>query len=139
MQFRLLTLGIGTETEVAYLRDFEPRVAKVALAPAPEDPPRELLTVTARSVLNGLSVANANPALIAELGLPFETTGVVVTGVEGVATRSRLRVGDVLVRINGAQIGRSGDVDAIAAARVARFEIEFERGGQRGVIRLSNR
>ena len=139
MQFRLLTLGVGVATEVEFLRDFTAQTVSVSLAPAPENPPRDVLRIEARSILNGLTAANANPGLVTELGLPFETTGVIVLSVEGVAARTRLRPGDILRRINGVDLTDTGVLRSAAEAQVNRYEIEFERGGQRGVIRLRNR
>lgn len=139
MQFRLLTLGIGATTEVRFLRDFTESAVQVALAPAPEDPPRDMFRIQTRSILNGLTVANANPGLVTELGLPFETTGVIVVEVEGVAQRTRLRPGDILRRINGVELASTDALRRVAAARASGYEIEFERAGQRGVMRLRNR
>jgi len=139
MRFRLLTLGVGVETRVGYLRDFEPQQAMVQLVSAPEDPPRDRLRIEERNILNGLVVANANPAVIAELGLPFEARGVVVLGVEGAARRTRLQRGDMLRRINGVALDEVADLRALAAEPARGYEIEFQRGGQRGVIRLRNR
>ncbi|MDJ0826822.1 MAG: trypsin-like peptidase domain-containing protein [Rhodobacter sp.] len=138
MLFRLLTLGIGAETEVGFLRDGDPLTATVELAAAPDDPPRRELRIQARSILNGLSAANVNPAVIQELRLPLGAEGVVVTGVEDIAIRTRLRPGDLLRRINGQRIANTDDLRRIAQARVAGYEIEFERGGQRGIVRLRN-
>ncbi|KMW56739.1 Periplasmic serine protease, DO/DeqQ family [Candidatus Rhodobacter oscarellae] len=139
MLFRLMTMGVGGTTEVGYLHDFEPETSEVALITAPEDPPREPITVTSQSVLRGLSVANLNPALISEMGLGFEAKGVVVVGVDGEARRARLRKGDILRAVNGEAIERSTDLSRITRARPRVLEITFERGGQRGVLRLRNR
>jgi S1-C subfamily serine protease len=139
MQFRLLTLGVGAETEVTYLHDFEERTARVRLEVAPEVPARQEVVVEARSILNGLRVANLNPALVTELGLPFETAGVVVLGTEGPARRTQLRPGDILRRINGLEVESSTDLPALARLRAQTLEIEFERNGQRARLRLRNR
>jgi Do/DeqQ family serine protease len=138
MLFRLLTLGVGATARVTYLREAAEKTALVALATAPEQPARDTLRITARSILNGLEVSNINPAVIEELGLPFGTTGVVVIGVKDVSVRTRLRPGDVLRRINGVDIATPGDLDRIAQARASGYEIEIERGGQRAVVRLRN-
>ena len=139
MLFRLLTLGIGAQPKVSYLHDGAPREAIVILIAAPDSPDRAALTVETRNILNGLSVANANPAVIAEMGLPLEISGVVVTGVEGVALRTRLQPGDILRRINGQQIRDTADLDRISRLQANRYEIGFERGGQRVSVRLRNR
>lgn len=138
MLFRLLTLGIGTETQVDYLRDGQGRTASVTLTSAPDDPPRAEIRIRARSILNGLSVANVNPAVIQDLRLPLEAQGVAVTDVDDISIRTRLRRGDLIRRINGQIVASTADVERAARARVAGYEIEFERGGQRGIVRLRN-
>ncbi len=139
MLFRLLTLGVGVEAEVSYLRDNAERLATVALEPAPETPPRDPVRIEARSVLNGLTAANVNPALISELGLPFDAAGVAVLEVEGAAQRTRLRPGDILHRINGVPIGDTDDLRRVLGTQARGYEIEFERDGRRAVVRLLNR
>ena len=138
MLFRLLTLGIGTETQVDYLRDGQGRTASVTLTSAPDDPPRAEIRIRARSILNGLSVANVNPAVIQDLRLPLEAQGVAVTDVDDISIRTRLRRGDLIRRINGQIVASTADVERAARARVAGYEIEVERGGQRGRVRLRN-
>jgi len=138
MLFRLLTLGIGGDTETSYLHDFKPQTTRISLIAAPETPPRDEVTIATRSILNGLTAANANPALITELGLPFETTGVLVLSVEGTARRTQLRPGDILRRINGQELHSTADLQGVASSRAKRLDIEFQRGAQRGVIRLRN-
>ncbi len=139
MLFRLLALGIDTEAKVTFRSDGAEREATFTLALPPEDPPRDVTRINARSVLNGLTVARANPALVSEMDLPFETTGVVVMRVEGLALRSRLRPGDVVRRVNGVVIDHPSDLAELAQERVNGYEIEFLRGGQRILLRLRNR
>ncbi len=138
MLFRLLTLGVGTSAEVTYLRDATEHRSSFALAPAPENPPRDPIRVEAQTALDGLSAANVNPALIVEFGLPLNGEGVVVTAVEGPAYRTRLRPGDLIRSINGSWISDTGDLRRIARTRAPGYAIEFERNGQRGIIRLRN-
>ena len=138
MLFRLQTLGVGHETDVTYLREFAPQHTVVTMITAPESPARDTLRIEARNVLNGLTVANANPALISELGLPFDTQGVVVLGVEGAALNTRLHPGDMLRAINGEDLQDMDDLRRLADVRTRRIKITFQRGGQRGTIQLRN-
>ena len=92
-----------------------------------------------RGVLDGLQAANVNPAVIEEFGLPFGTTGIVVTAVEGASINTRLAPGDILHRINGQQLRNTDDLKRSLRGRVPGWEIEFERRNQRAVIRLRNR
>ncbi len=139
MLFRLMTLGIGAEADVTYLRDGVEQRALVLLEPAPEEPPRDTLRIRMRGVLDALELANANPALLEEMRLPSGIEGVVVTAVEGASVRTRLQPGDVLLRINGRALRRTADLARVLDARAPVWEIEFERGGQRAAIRLRNR
>ncbi len=139
MLFRLLTLGVGSVAEVTYLRDTTETTVSVALDIAPEDPPRDELTVTTGGILEGLSIANLNPALVTELGMNFDATGVVVTGLDGVSRRSQLRRGDILLSVNNQDIDHPRTLDDILRQRPNAVSITFERGGSRGVIRLRNR
>jgi len=139
LRYRMLTHGIGGTAEVAYLRDGRARRARVAMAPVPEIPPRDVTRIETRNVLNGLSVANINPAVIEEFGLPFAAEGVVIAGVEGPARRTRLRPGDVIRAVNGQRVTRAAEMARLARARVQGWEIVFERAGQRAIIRLANR
>lgn len=138
MLFRLLARGVGTSADVVYLRDATEHRARVLLAPAPEVPPRNSFRIAAQTVLDGLSIANVNPALIEEFGLPLDAEGVVVIAIEELPHRTRLRPGDVILSINGTRIFDTADLRSIARSRASRLAIEFERGGQRGIIRLRN-
>ena len=138
MLFRLLTLGVEHETGVSYLRDGVLKQTSVTLSTAPDVPARNTLRIETRSIFNGLTIANTNPALIQELGLSLDTQGVVVLSVEGIATRSMLRPGDILRRVNRVEINDTAVLRDLSQARVAGFEIEFERAGQRALIRLRN-
>ena len=138
MLFRLLTLGVGAQASVKYLHKLSEQETSVTLITAPETPPRAPITLTGRTILSGLTAATLNPALITELGLPFDASGVVVTALDGTARRTQLRPGDILRAINGREIKRSTDLVQFQSTRDRRIEIVFERGGQRGVLRYRN-
>ena len=139
LRFRMMALGIDETAEVTFLRDTVERTTTVALITAPEAPPRNPIRIDDLNALNGLTAINANPAVVTEFSLPFNTSGVVVTEVKGSATRTRLRSGDVLRRINGVFIADTDDLRRVAAMHARGYEIEFQRGGKRGVVKLSNR
>lgn len=137
--FRLMTLGTGRSVRLDYLRNGRSAQAEIALDPPPEDPPREPVTVAAPTSLGGLTVVNANPAVIDEMDLPAGTTGVVVVAVEGHARRTGLQPGDVILAINGMTITSTRDVAALGRSRPPGWEILFERNGRRSVIRIRDR
>ncbi len=139
MDFRMMALGIDETAEVTYLRDSRELTATIILAPAPETPPRDLVRIENRSSFNGLTAININPAVVEEFDLPLESEGIVVVEVVGAATRTGLRQGDVLRRINGVLMSSTDDLRHVADGPTGSYEIDFQRGGRRGVIRFNGR
>lgn len=129
--FRMSAAGIGAELPVEFLRDDRASTVTVTLIAPPDDPPREALTITGDTLFRGLSVARVNPAVQAELDLPNTAEGVVVTGVQGVATRTGVQPGDILLAINGQRIDRTTDVLAATSTPDRRWRLDILRGGQR--------
>ena len=130
IMFRLASLGLGAETQIDWLRDGKPMSAKVTLAVAPDSPDRQSVTITDDVALNGLSVARINPAVTAELDLPLNATGIVVTDAQGIAARAGFQRGDVIVAINGMAIGATADVATAANEAVRVWSIDLIRAGQ---------
>lgn len=134
LEFRLAVLGTSAEVPLTYDRDGSLQEARVTLAPPPEDPPRQALTVTDDVVLRGASLARINPAVQVEMDLPPDAKGVVVTAVQDWAARIGLAPGDVILRINGETVGTPQDATRLAAQRANRWQIDILRQGQ--VMRL---
>jgi S1-C subfamily serine protease len=134
LAFRLSALGLGAGAEIAYLRDGDPATARVLLAPAPEDPPRDERRIGADVALRGLAVARVNPAVIEELGLAESATGVVVLEVADRSARTGLLPGDILLAINGRRITTTEAVERAAVDRTRFWQIDVQRGEQ--VLRL---
>ena len=81
-------------------------------------------------------MARINPAVIAEMNLPIEAEGVVVTQLEGPAARSGLRPGDIIETLNDVQIT---DPDSFAQALQASgrwYAFGLIRDGRRAGLRL---
>ncbi|MEM6905567.1 MAG: trypsin-like peptidase domain-containing protein, partial [Pseudomonadota bacterium] len=132
LDFRVATLGTGRAATVAYLRDGRAEEAEILLAPAPDEPPREI-TLLRAGLLAGVTVANINPAVIEELGLPLTARGVLVANLAGPARRSGLRRGDIVLAVEGAPVSRVSDLIDLGGAPLV---LEIQRGEQRGTIRL---
>ena len=128
--FRMNTIGIGQSAPVTYLRDGTPRAAAVALAPAPDIPPRDLRTLAGNVALRGLTVARINPAVIDEMHLASDAEGVIVMATEDLAARAGLEPGDILLAINGQPIAATGDVEDAAAQPVRFWQVDILRQGQ---------
>ncbi|WP_092499124.1 trypsin-like peptidase domain-containing protein [Meinhardsimonia xiamenensis] len=137
--FRLAVLGVGGNARLTYLADGQERQAEITLAPPPETPPRERIALNAGGILDGLVISNINPAVIDELDLPLDARGVVVEEVRGRSARTGLMPGDILIAVNGVEIRATRALEQIARSRPNGWEILFERGGQRSLIRIRGR
>ncbi len=125
-------LSSGENTVVmTRLRDGELSDVKVKMIPPPEDPPRGEITLPEDAALPGLSVAQINPAVIAEMRLPLEASGVVVTGLGTLGARVGLRVGDILQAIDRRDIKYPKDAaEALGNARRGTRVQALRRGGR---------
>lgn len=139
MRFRMLSRGIGSRAEVSLLRDGEEMTLTVPMAPAPDDPPRDARRLETGNALDGLSVANVNPAVIQEFDLSIVSRGVVAIAVEGRSAHTQLRPGDIILAVNGERVENSATMERLASSLASDWLIEFERDGQSGSIRLFNR
>ena len=130
VMFRLSALGVGAEAEIVWLRAGEEMRATVMLAPAPDDPPRDLTTVTDDVALRGLTVARVNPAVTEEMRLPTGVEGVVVVQAEDLAARAGFQPGDLLQAINGVRVTAPGDVVAAAGMQTRVWVVDLVRQGR---------
>ncbi|ARE39495.1 Periplasmic serine protease, DO/DeqQ family [Rhodovulum sp. P5] len=134
--FRLSAKGIGETVKVGYLHKGRERSAKVALVAPPETPPRDPVKIGGRSILEGLTVVNINPAVAQEVGLSAEMPGVLVTEPGRVGSRVGLKPGDVLLRINDKEIDDTADVAKAVRDGGRTWTIEYLRNGRRSVLRF---
>lgn len=134
MIFRLSALGVGARTLVTFLTQDGEQTAELSLILPPESPPRTPVTIRDPVALRGLTVARVNPAVSAEMGLSTDASGVVVTQVQDLAAQVGLRVGDILLAVNGRAVTTPQDVAQAASEQTRRWAIDVNRGGQ--IIRL---
>lgn len=130
VMFRLAAAGVGAAVEIVWLRAGEELRATLTLAPAPDDPPRDAVTVTEDVALRGLTVARINPAVAEELDLPLQSQGVAVLASGDLSARAGLQAGDILLAINGAAVAHPQDVLALAAMQTRIWSIDLVRQGQ---------
>lgn len=136
MIFRMTVTGIGQTARVTRARDSEVSHIDVAMIAPPDSPPAEETTLSERTALPGLTVARANPAIIARFGLPLDLRGVLVTDPGPLGPRAGLRTGDVLVAINGRVMQRSADVVRALTDPGRRVRIELLRAGRRMALQF---
>jgi Do/DeqQ family serine protease len=136
MIYRMAVAGSGQTVDVTRLRDGQSETMPVALMVAPDDPPRAQITLGERSILPGLAVARINPAVMSEMNLPLESTGVVVTDAGRFGNRVGVRAGDVLIEINGVDVTHPEDAATLLGGEVRRIEMLVQRGARRVSLRF---
>jgi len=127
LRYRVATLATGGAARVTVRRGGAERTVALPLEEAPETPPRNVTPLDGRHPLAGATVANLSPALAEELSLGGQYRGVVVVDLRPgtVAQRVGFRAGDVVLRVNDAEV-----------ATVAALQRALERGGGRWQITL---
>ena len=136
MLYYMTVAGIGAEIDVRAIR--EGRVAEytIAMIGPPDLPPRDDVTLGERDVLQGMKVANVNPAVLSEYELPILSRGVVVLETGPIAPRVGVQRGDILREIDGRKITAPSEVvQALSTARRS-ISLVVERGGQLVLLRF---
>ena len=104
MKFRMATVPLGSDAEFEVLRKGKVKTLHVAAMAPPDDPPRDETLLSGNHILNGVTVANINPAVAVELGLKNEE-GVVVVSVDRHGQARRVvSSGEVILSVNGVDI-----------------------------------
>jgi Do/DeqQ family serine protease len=130
--FRLGVKPLGGSTRLTVRRNGQTLDLPMRLASAPENPPRESLTIRGRSPFDGALVMNISPAVMEELSLQGTSEGVVVASVaeDSTAAQVGLQKGDVVVAVNGQRIGATRDLERACAERARWWDLTIERGGE---------
>ncbi|RKE96475.1 trypsin-like peptidase domain-containing protein [Sulfitobacter guttiformis] len=136
MIYRMSVVGPGAQAEVAFYRRGVEQTVRVSLIAAPEEPSRDAVTLPQASLLPGLTLVRINPAVLADLNLPLEITGVAVMDAGPFAGRTGLRAGDVIMVLNGVPLTHPDEAAALLAGAERRFEMVVQRGAQRIKIRF---
>jgi len=106
LRYHIATGEIGGKVTLSIIRDGHRVSVVLPLAAAPEIPARDEWVVSGENPLQGAKVANENPALANEAGIPYRPGTVVVSAVNNPSYAARFGVqpGDVLVSVNGTRI-----------------------------------
>ena len=136
MIFRMTVTGIGNSAQVTRVRDGKPKEVRVKMMTAPDTPDAERITLDDKTVLPGLSVARTNPAVVADLGLPFSVEGVVVTDPGPYGARAGLQPGDAILAINDHEISRTRDVRRELTDPGRWLKMDLSRRGQQVSLRF---
>jgi Do/DeqQ family serine protease len=130
--FRLAVKPLGGAAALSILRGGRPLSLPLKLAAAPEIPPRDALTIHSRSPFEGAEVMNMSPAVAEELSLGGALHGVAVASVGDDSTAAEVGVqkGDIVVAVNGQQIGTTRDLEKACAERARLWDLTIQRGGE---------
>lgn len=136
MIFRMSVAGLGSTVPVTLYRDGSRQDVEVSLVLAPEDPPRATLTLNKGAALPGLQLSQVNPAVVAQFGLRFDATGVVIEDPGPYGAQVGLRTGDLVLGINGVETDSPKAVAEALDQASRRVAIVVQRGLQRVQIRF---
>jgi serine protease Do len=128
--FRLATKAVGDTADVQFFRNGKTEGKTITLAAAPEG--GQPVTVTGNTRFAGTSAETVTPAVAQELGLPFETRGVVIRAVApgSPADDMGLVAGDLIVSLNGKATDTAEAFAQIAKARPGSWRVVLQRGGR---------
>jgi membrane-associated protease RseP (regulator of RpoE activity) len=136
MLYRLSVTGLGALAEITRLRDGRARVITVELSAAPNIPPAIETVLSGNSILSGLRISTINPAIQERYKLSWTSLGVVVLDTGPLSARIGLRVGDVILAVNGEPLEQLQDIDRRLRAANGRGEIVVLRGARRLALRF---
>jgi Do/DeqQ family serine protease len=130
LRFRLATLPINTRMRLALWRNGTQREVVATAAAPPEQPPRQLTTLSGRHPLSGAAIANLNPAFADELGLDPTQRGVIVTALRNGSTAARLGLepGDLLVSLNKRGIDSVAQLEQLLSSVPPPWVLTVKRG-----------
>ena len=133
VRYRLATKGLGAKAQIGYVRNGRPGTVALRLEPPPENPPRDLTTLSGRNPFSGAVVGNLSPAVAEELGLddPMQK-GVVVFDTEpgSPAASLNLRSGDILRSLGAEPVESVDQLQQILNRPTNRWTFRLLRGGR---------
>jgi len=132
LRLKISMIAPGTSVKLKVFHDRQERDVTVALGESPNKPETEVGSAgqAAPGPRLGMSVEQLTPQITRQLGLPSETTGVVVTEVTpgGPAQEGSVQRGDVIQ-----------EVDRKPVATVDQFQRAIQQAGNQPVLLLINR
>lgn len=130
--FRLATKPVGQATMLERLRGGNSEQVPFNVEAAPAAGADMLATISGSSRFAGTSVRQLDPALAEAKNLPYDATGVIITGVEAgsPAEQMGLRVDDVILSLNDQRMDTAKVFSDIASQRARTWQIILQRGGR---------
>lgn len=130
--FRLATRSIGDTAALERLRGGATETLNLVVEAAPQPASDAVATISSNSRFMGVTVRQLDPALAESKGLPYDATGVIVTGIESgsPAEAMGLRVDDIILALNDTDIMDAKTFSDVAAQRVRTWQIILQRNGR---------
>ena len=130
--FRFATKEIGGTSDITYVRNGQTRDARVDVAAAPDAGADQSTVIDGNTRFAGTSVSVITAPVAQELGLPFTSSGIVVTGVApgSPADVMGLKKGDIILALNGRDLRDVGTFKRMVSTRTNGWQIVINRNGQ---------
>ena len=130
LAYRVATREIGEDITLGLIREGRARTVTAKLSALPEEPPRDLTTLTGRHPVAGATAANLSPALADELRIDTLAKGVILTNVPrpSPARRFGLRAGDIIIAVNDRKITSVAELKLALDEDVEAWQIRLRRG-----------
>jgi len=130
--FRFATKPIGSTVALRYVRGGRAAETNVAAEAAPAVGADGTAAVTGDSAFAGTTVSVLTPPVAQDLGMPFDSKGVVVTAIApgSPADQMGLQKGDIIVSIDRKQITDAAMFKSLVSTRADRWQIVINRNGQ---------
>lgn len=128
--FRLATKPIGATADLTFFRGGKTE-DKVITLEAPPDAGKPV-AVSGNTRFSGTSVETVTPAVAQDLGLPYDTHGVLVSSVTAgsPADDMGLKAGDLILSLNGSATADAETFGKLANARPQSWRVVLQRGGR---------
>ncbi|MDA1089064.1 MAG: Do family serine endopeptidase [Proteobacteria bacterium] len=132
LRYRIATLPVGSVVPLRVWRLKKVLELTLTLAPPPETPPRNVMTLDGQQPLSGARVANMSPGFAIEIGLDPFARGVMIVDLQRGAPAHRLgfQIGDMVRTVNGEKVASVAQLQSLASKKAASWEVTFERGGK---------
>ena len=128
--FRLATKAVGGTADIQFFRNGKTEDKQITLSAPPDG--GKPVTISGNTRFSGTTAETVTPAVAQELGLPFNTRGVVVRSVKSgsPAEDMGLRVGDLILSLNGQDTADASSFAKTADGRPNSWRVVLQRGGR---------
>ncbi|QOL82869.1 trypsin-like peptidase domain-containing protein [Pseudooceanicola spongiae] len=136
MLYRMTVKGLGGQADVTRLSGGKRADITVPMIAAPEEPARAALETGDQTAIPGMTLINVNPAVINEFQLQLDATGVMIQDPGRIGQRAGLKVGDVILTINGKDVTSPKVAEKALSNPGRSLELDLLRDGKQATMRF---